>query len=420
LWLPLLLTGREKALRGASYSKASYFGGGQLLHEDTTIIAAHVDTQNQIKAPEELCTAIVHDNFIQAGGAERVAEAIARILPKADLFSTVALPDKLSPYLRARKVKDTFLRYVPGLRKYYRHYFFLFPLAARCLRLNKYDVVITSCCGFAKMVRTRPGAVHICYCHTPTRWIWRFEDYAKREKFSPAAKAVLRAIVEVFRGIDLRASRNPDFFIANSNNVAQRIREFYGRASIVLCPPIDCSRFFVSYSSQDYYLVVSRLVAYKRLDLAIEACEKAGRRLVIIGDGPDRERLKTLAGPNTTLRGRLSDSEVSTELENCRALLFPGEEDFGMTPLEANAAGKPCVAYGSGGALDSVIDGETGVLFSEPTSESLAGALLRVEAIEWKPQRLRDHAELFDTRVFSERFLELLSSLIAAKQRFKE
>ncbi len=365
----------------------------------------------------ELRTAFVHDNFVQSGGAERVAEAIARVLPGADLFSTVVLRDKLSCYLQGRSIKDTLLRYAPGLCKYYRHYFLLYPLAALSLKLSKYDVIVTSCCGFAKMARTRRDAVHVCYCHTPTRWIWRFDDYAAREGFSAPTKIVLRAMVSVLRKIDLRASDNPDFFIANSRNVAERIHTLYGRDSVVLYPPIDCSRFSVSYSSQDYYLIVSRLVAYKRIDLAIAACEKAGRKLVIIGDGPDRKRLESLAGPHTVLRGRLSDGEVNKALAGCRALLFPGEEDFGMTPLEANAAGKPCVAFGSGGALDSVVDGATGVLFPEATSESLMGALLKAEAIKWNPARLRAHAELFDTTVFSARFLQLLSMMTAAKQR---
>jgi len=364
-----------------------------------------------------LSTAFVHDNFVQIGGAERVAEAIARVLPNADMFSTVVLPDMLSEYLKTRNVKGTFLRYLPGLRKHYRYYFFLYPLAALSLKLSRYDVVITSCCGFAKMVRSRRDAVNICYCHTPTRWIWRFQDYAEREQFSRVTKLILRAIIRVFRKIDLRASRNPDFFIANSGIVAERIRRYYGRASTVLYPPIDCSRFSVSHSSDDYYLIVSRLVAYKRIDLAIEACERIGRTLMIIGDGPDRKRLESLAGPRTTVRGRLPDPEVATAFENCRAFLFPGEEDFGMTPLEANAAGKPCVAYGSGGALESIIDGETGVLFTEPTPQSMAAALLRSEAIKWNPQMLRDHAEHFDTRVFSERFMQLVSRMTAAKQR---
>ncbi len=379
--------------------------------------SASIAVRNSVDFPDNPLIAFVHDNFLQAGGAERVAEEIAKSLPEAHMFSTAVLRDKLSPYFRDRPIRDTFLRHVPGLRKYYRHYFLLYPLAVLSLRLSSYNVIITSCCGFAKMARARQDAVHICYCHTPTRWIWRFDDYAAREGFSPVTKAILRALIRVLRNLDLRASGNPDYFIANSRNVADRIRSFYGRDSIVLHPPIDCSRFSVSYNSEDYYLIVSRLIAYKRIDLAIAACEKAKRRLIIIGDGTDRKRLESIAGPNTTFLGRLPDTEVTSALENCRALLFPGEEDFGMTPLEANAAGKPCVAYRSGGALDSVIDGQTGILFSEPTAESLAEGLLKVEQINWDPQRLHAHARRFDSSVFAERFLQLVATMTDEKQR---
>lgn len=367
-------------------------------------------------APEkDLRIAFVHDNYMQTGGAERVAETIAKILPQADLFSTVVFPEKLSPYMKTRSITDTVFRHIPGLRKYYRHFFLLYPLAARSLKLSSYDVVVTSCCGFAKMVRASKNAVHICYCHTPTRWIWRFDDYAARENFSPIVKFVLRKIVSVLKSWDRFASRNPDFFIANSTAVAERIRQFYGRDSHILFPPIECDRFAVSHQSDDYYLIVSRLLAYKRIDLAIEACERLGKRLLIIGDGPDRKRLESLAGPNTQLLGRLSDTEVSKYMSGCRAFLFPGEEDFGMTPLEANAAGKPCVAYAGGGAFDTVIDGVTGTLFKDASPDSMLEALQRIESKTWDPHTLRRHAEKFDTQVFSEKFVHVVNDFVFRK-----
>src|ERR1700761_4856740 len=208
--------------------------------------------------------AFVHDNYMQHGGAERVAEAIARILPDADLFSTVVFPEKLSPYMKARRITDTVFRRVPGLRRYYRHFFFLYPLAARSLDLAGDDVVIPSCCGFAKMVKSRKDALHICYCHTPTRWIWRFDDYAERESFSPPVRRLLKTVISIFKHLDYRASRNHDFFLANSTTVAERIKKFYGRESHVLFPPVDCQRFAVSHRSDPYCLIVSRLLSYKR------------------------------------------------------------------------------------------------------------------------------------------------------------
>jgi glycosyltransferase involved in cell wall biosynthesis len=349
--------------------------------------------------------AFVHDNYMQQGGAERVAEAIAKILPDADLFSTVVFPEKLSPYMKTRRIADTALRHIPGLRRYYRHLFFLYPLAVRSLDLSKYDVVITSCCGFAKMVKTRKDAVHICYCHTPTRWIWRFDDYAEREHFPPLLRRSLQMVIRLFKHIDRQASSNPDFFIANSTIVADRIRQFYDRESRILFPPVDCERFDVSFQSDPYYLIVSRLLSYKRIDLAIQACEQEGRQLFIIGDGPDRKRLESLCGSYTKLLGRLSDAEVARYMSRCKAFLFPGEEDFGLTPLEANASGKPCIAYAKGGTLDTVIDGVTGVLFEESSAQSIARAILKSDNMKWNPMLLRRHAERFDTEVFAERFV---------------
>jgi glycosyltransferase involved in cell wall biosynthesis len=353
--------------------------------------------------------AFVHDNYMQHGGAERVAEVIARILPAADLFSTVVFPEKLSPYMRTRRITDTVFRRIPGLRKYYRHFFFLYPIAARSLDLSDYDVVISSCCGFGKMVTSRKDALHICYCHTPTRWIWRFDDYAERENFSPLIRSLLKMVISLFKGLDRRASNNPDFFLANSTTVAQRIRSYYNRESLVLFPPVDCQRFTVSHCSEPSYLIVSRLLSYKRIDLAIEACERIGRRLIVVGDGPDRRRLESLCGPHTKLMGRLSDADVALHMSQCQALLFPGEEDFGLTPLEANAAGKPCIAYAKGGTLDTIIDGVTGVLFAEASAESIAEAIIRSESTKWTPELLRCHAERFDTAVFAEKFVEFVS-----------
>lgn len=361
--------------------------------------------------------AFMHDNFLQQGGAERVAEVIASVLPEADLYTTALLEDKVPRKLRGRTIRHSLLSRVPGLRKYYRHYFLLYPFAAWSHSLAKYDVVITSCCGFAKMARVRRNATHICYCHTPTRWIWRFEDYAARERFSRTTRNVLSLVTRVLRSVDSYAARRVDFFLANSNNVAQRIRECYGRDAIVLHPPIECARFPLSYVSEDYYVILSRLIGYKRIDLAIAACEKLGRKLVIIGDGPDRKRLESLAGPNTAFVGRLSDQEVSNTLQRCRALIFPGEEDFGMTPLEANASGKPCIAFGSGGAVETVVNRSTGILFFESSPESLAQAIVQSESQAWEPERLRAHAEAFDVSVFSARLLELVSIMIAEKQR---
>jgi glycosyltransferase involved in cell wall biosynthesis len=356
--------------------------------------------------------AVVHDNFAQQGGAERVAEEVARLFPDADLLSTVAVEQKLSRYIKERRVKTTWMQKLPALHRLYRHYFLLYPFAVKSIDLSDYDVVITSCVGFAKGVVRAPHAIHICYCHTPTRWIWRFEDYALREKFSPATGALLRSLLAGVRIIDVAASDQPDFYIANSNVVAKRIREFYQRNAVVIYPPVDVSRFRISQTIDDYFLVVSRLVAYKRIDVAIEACNRLGKPLLIAGSGPDRSRLEAIAGPTVKFLGRVEDDDLVTLFSRAKALIFPGEEDFGMVPLEANASGRPAIAYRAGGALETIIDGETGILYSESNADSLAAAIVCMENHSWDAKALRKHAETFDLPVFRMRLTEALSDML--------
>lgn len=352
--------------------------------------------------------AIFHDNLVQMGGAERVTQALAAALPGATLHTTIAAPWKLSADLRAMHPRQTWMRYLPAPDRWYRHYFMLYPLAVETVDLRDYDIVVSNCWGYAKGVHTRPDALHVCYCNTPPRWAWRYDDYVAREALSPIKRTVLPWLIEPLKRWDLRAAQRPDLFIANSQTSAERIRRFYGRDSELIHPPIDVARFSVSDLVGDYYVVVSRLIAYKRIDLAIEACTRLGRRLVVIGDGQDRPRLERLAGPTVEFLGRASDEIVSQMVGRSRALLFPGEEDFGLAPLEANAAGRPVVAWRGGGALESVREGETGVFFNHPTPESMAEAILALEQRSWDPARLRRHAEAFDRQLFIDRIRAFL------------
>lgn len=356
--------------------------------------------------------ALVHDNFAQMGGAEKVAESLYKILPEADLHSTLAAREKLSSVLRQADIRTTWMQNLPSVGRYYRHYFMLYPFAVEGMDLSSYDLIVSSCFGYAKGVKRNPNAVHVSYCHTPMRWVWRYEDYAARERFDGVKRLVLPALLAGLKQWDIRAARRPDYFIANSNVVAQRIKEIYQRDAIVIPPPIDVNRFKPGNEQQDYYLVLSRLVAYKRIDLAIEACNKLKRNLVIIGDGPDRKRLESLAGPTVMLMGRQPDDVVEKMVSRCRALLFPGEEDFGMVPLEVNAAGRPVIAYRGGGAVETVIEGETGVFFDLPTGQSLAGAIQEFESYSWDQTTLRRHAEKYDHQVFAARFLGFLNSVV--------
>ncbi len=356
-------------------------------------------------------TALVHDNFAQMGGAERVAEVLGGLLPGADIFTTLAVRERLSVGLRAATIQTTWMQRLPALQRLYRHYFLLYPFAIESIDLRQYDLIVTSCFGYAKGVRTRPGALHICYCHNPMRWVWRYDDYAARERFNSFNRVILPRLLSRLKQWDIRAGQRPDFFIANSELVAGRIRRFYGRECIVIPPPIDTSRFRLISRDEDHYLVLSRLVPYKRIDLAIQACNRLGRRLIVIGDGPDRRRLESLAGPTVTFMGRQPDDIVEEYAGTCRALLFPGEEDFGLAPLELNAAGRPVICYRGGGTLETVIEGVTGVFFNEPEVLSMSSAILDFELASWNRDAMRRHAEKFDVSVFARRFTSFVSSL---------
>lgn len=358
--------------------------------------------------------ALVHDYFIQMGGAEKVAEEMHKLFPSAPMFTTVDARAQIPAALQKASVHTSWLQNMPGIRKNFRHYFALYPFAVESLNLKDYDLILSSSSGYAKGVRKRRGAIHICYCHTPMRWAWRYDDYAEREEFSGIKRMILPPVIAGLRRWDLRAAEQPDYYIANSHNVARRIRETYGRDSIVIPPPIDVDRFTPDEPDEDFYLVLSRMISYKKLDLAIEACKKLNRRLVVIGDGPDRKRLESLAGKQTQFMGRQPDEVVTKYASRCRALIFPGEEDFGMVPLEINASGRPVIAYRSGGAMETVIDGATGMFFKEQTVESVCAAIEEFESRRWNRSLMRRHAEKFDTRVFNSRVSDFLHRVAPA------
>jgi glycosyltransferase involved in cell wall biosynthesis len=352
--------------------------------------------------------AVVHDYFIQQGGAEKLAEAIYHMFPQADLFATVALQKRMPESLRHVSVKTTWMQRLPLLATFYRFYFPLYPLAVGSLDLSRYDLVISSSSGYAKGVRANVDAIHVCYCHTPMRWVWSFKSYSARESFGGAVKHVLRAMIRGLRAWDEGAARQPDHFIANSSAVAARIARAYGRYAEVIHPPIDIDRFPISHEHGAHYIVLARLVAYKRIDLAVEAMTRLKKKLVVIGDGPAMASLKANAGPTIRFVGRASDQEVEEYVRSCRALIFPGDEDFGMAPLEVAAAGRPTIAFKSGGAVETVIDGQTGVFFDEQTPDDLMDAIIRFERMEWNRTTIRRHAENFSVAIFERNMRQFL------------
>jgi glycosyltransferase involved in cell wall biosynthesis len=352
--------------------------------------------------------AVVHDYFTQLGGAEKVAEQLCRMVPDPSLFATVAFRDCMPAGLKGTDVHTSWMQNLPKIEKYYRFYFLLYPFAVGALDLSEYDLVLSSSSGYAKGVQTNRDAVHVCYCHTPMRWAWSYENYAQRESFGFGQRAILPMLIRGLRLWDVGASRQPDHFVANSQVVADRIRRAYGRSAEVIHPPIEIDRFRSVDEQEDYYVVLARLVSYKRIDLAVRACSERGKRLIVIGSGPDRKNLEAIAGPSVTFLGRASDDQVEYVVSRCRALLFPGEEDFGMAPLEVAAAGRPTIAYRAGGALETIIENVTGLFFDQQTPESLADAIDLFERQDWSRQILRRHAESFSVEVFQDRFRAFL------------
>jgi glycosyltransferase involved in cell wall biosynthesis len=357
----------------------------------------------------EIRLAIVHDYLIQMGGAERVVSVMAEAFPNARIFTSITDTSRLLPEFSGRQITNTWLNAVPGAKKHFKKFFMVYPAAFRSLKPIDANVTWISSSGYSKWVRLGHQTTSICYCHTPPRFFWEPDDYLRHEISDPALRALARRAVSKLRRLDYSCAQNIDFFVANSLCVQARIKQYYHRESEVIYPPVDVQRFSAQQEADDYYVVVSRLVGYKRIDRAVGAFNRLKKRLLIAGDGPDRKRLETMAGPTIRFLGRLSDEEVKCCLERCRGLIFPGREDFGIAPVEAQACGKPVIAFAAGGALETVIPQETGVLFPDPTEESLAEAVDRAERIGWSRRRIRENADRFSKKVFvrkTETFIE--------------
>jgi glycosyltransferase involved in cell wall biosynthesis len=348
-------------------------------------------------------TAIVHDHFCQAGGAERVVEVLHRMFPEAPIYTTILCRDRLWPGLRDAQFHTSWMQALPAPRRTHRLWFPFYPNAIERFDLRAYDLVISSSSAFARGAIVRPGARHVCYCHTPMRYVWNWDGYVERERFGPVARRLLPPLIRRLRDWDLRTRDRPSLYIANSTAVAGRIRRSYDRDAVVIHPPVGVHRYDLAEETGDFHLIVSRLVAYKRVDLAVAAFNAMRRPLVIVGDGPARPALERIAGDTIRFTGRLPDEQVARLYARCRALIFPGEEDFGIAPVEANAAGRPVIAYRAGGALDTVVDGETGVFFDRQDAASLMIAVRRCDTVAWNGVQLRAHAMRFSETVFEEK-----------------
>lgn len=361
--------------------------------------------------------AIVHDHLMQNGGAERVALALHRMFPSAPVYTSVYRSDATYAGFRDADVRPSFLQSLPGSRRVFRAYLPLYPAAFGRLPLSGYDLVISSSIGWAHGVDTG-DAYHLCYWHGVARWLYQTDRYVTAGGPVPWwGRPLLGPVFRALRRWDHAAAARPDVFLANSANTARRLADLYGREAEVVHPPVDVSRFNAATADptvEPFYLVVARLLPYKRVDLAVRVCTERGARLVVVGDGPARRSLERSAGPTVTFAGRVGDDELPTLYASARALVQCGEEDFGIVPVEANAAGRPVVAFAAGGALETVIDGKTGILFAEQSDEVLHAALDRLEAEDWDPAVLRGHAAGFSAERFARELRRTISECIGA------
>jgi glycosyltransferase involved in cell wall biosynthesis len=372
----------------------------------------------------KLRVAIVHYWFVNRGGGERVVESLAEVFPQADLYAVIADRSKMAPILRDRKLQTSFLQGIPWSKRLNRHLLFLHPLALEQFDLSDYDLVISSESAPTKGVLTSSKTCHICYCHSPMRYIW--DMYPKyRQGMGPLVRSAFTLTAHYMRMWDVASAGRVDYFAANSHFTASRIWKTYRRESTVIHPPVCIPDVVTRNGGGDYYLTVGRLVDYKRVDLAVEACTKINRPLRVVGDGPQYRNLKRIAGPTVQFLGALSDQDLHEQLSHCRALLFPGEEDFGIVPVEAQGFGRPVIAYASGGALETVrgivprgswVDDPTGVFFLEQTASSLANAisLFEIQEQRFSPVTIRNHSLQFDSAHFKSKMAEF--ALLAMKE----
>jgi glycosyltransferase involved in cell wall biosynthesis len=341
--------------------------------------------------------AIAHDWLSTPGGSEKVVAALLSIVPQAEIFTTVYDPARYGPPIAARPVHPSFLDRLPGARTHYPKLLPLMNAAWRRTDLRAFDLVISSSHACAKNVPVPAGVPHVCYSHTPMRYVWD-PEFRRGERLGPVGSLAFRALLPRLRRADLRGAEGVDRFVANSTVVAERIQRIYGRDSTVVHPPVDVGRYLDiprQPAADAPYLAFGRVVPYKRVDLAVKACAALGRRLIVAGVGRDLDHVRALAGPETTFVGRVDDAQLRQLLTTSRALLFPGEEDFGIVPVEAQAAGLPVIGFARGGVRDSVRDAVTGVLYQEPGVDGVRSAMERFESLELSEAAIRDNARAF-------------------------
>ena len=352
----------------------------------------------RLTVAQNVCLA--HDYLIQMGGAERVTASLLKAFPEAYLYTSCTEYNTLWKEFKRSNIINTFMQYLPSKSRFFKHYLLLYPLAFRLMRINPQCAsLIVSCSTFSKFIFAPKRVKKILYCHNPPRFLYD-EFYLRTEVPCRFHRSILSFLLPVLRCIDRKATRGYDVVVANSLNVRSRISAAYGIDSQVVHPPVNVQKFRITEKPGEYYLILSRLLYYKRIDIAVSAFKSLDRKLHIVGEGTDFDRLRQIATSNIHFFGKLDDEEIAAQYAGCKAFIFPGEEDFGITPLEAQSCGKPVIAFGRGGALETVVEGITGVFFEEQSPLSLTNAIYRCEQISWNPHVIRSYAEKFDETVF--------------------
>ncbi len=357
--------------------------------------------------------ALVHDWLVSVGGAEKVLYDFHLLFPDAPIYTLVYNEKGAPKWTKNLDIRTTRLQKLPFANRLYKNLLTLMPKAWEELDLTEYDLIISSSSSFAKSVITRNDAIHICYCHSPIRYVWdQYYEYMNGSNF--LKRFVFKHAVEKLRVLDYIGAQRVDYYVANSHNIAKRIKKFYNRDADVIYPGCPINDFPLKETEGDYYLTVSRLVYYKRIDLAVKACTKLKKKLVIVGKGGEDKNLRSIAGDTIVFKGFCSDEELKDLYINAKAFLFPGNEDFGITPVEAQSAGLPVLAYGKGGALETVLDGKTGLFFNEQTPESLEECILRFEeeGIEYNKHKIREHSLSFSEERFLNEFKEYIDNIV--------
>jgi glycosyltransferase involved in cell wall biosynthesis len=360
--------------------------------------------------------AIIHYWLVGMRGGEKVIEALCEMYPQADIFTHVYAPEMVSDRIRQHRIVPTFINSLPRAARMYKTYLPLMPLALEQLDLRGYDLVISSESGPSKGIIPPPEALHVCYCHTPMRYIWNmYHDY--RDGAGRITRLLMPPLSHYLRLWDVSSAARVDSFVANSATVARRIQRYYAAESVVIHPPVDTNGFSIAAPAElgDYYLMAGELVSYKRPDLAVRAFNEMKLKLVVIGGGEMLEEIRRLAGPTVTVMGSQPFEVLKQHYARCRALIFPGEEDFGMVPVEAMASGRPVVAFGRGGATETVADGVTGVFFAEQTVEAIVSSVKRLAALDLDPAKIAAHASQFGRDPFFAKMRAHIDRLLAER-----